>query len=719
MEAHRASKTPSSYSFRRLRIQAAVALALQCSIAGAVNIANDSSMVNQAVDESQRITMAGHLKPQARPEADAGRVDDSMPMAHMQFVFRHSREQHKALRNLLAEQNDKSSRNYHKWLTPAQYGDQFGASDNDIAVASAWLTSKGFTVGAVPAGRAYLPFSGNAAQAQEAFRTEVHYFNVGGRRHFAPASNPSIPAALGNLVIAVSGLNDFQPKPNFSVRQTGARPDFTTVNGGHHVVPGDLANIYNLNPLYHNGINGTGVTVAIAAQSDVDLTVTSAYWAATGATPSPSLISIPVPADQGGVDPGQTNDGNETEAYLDTELVGGLAPAATIVLVRDQSAVYAAQYAVESLIAPVLNISFGACEHDLGTDGNSQVAAIYQQAAAEGITVVVSSGDQGIATCDTPLGFTPGQGVVTGLSVNGLASTPYNVAVGGTDFNLTQPQAWSAYNDPTTLASAQGYIPEDVWNISCANPDYVSYTGAGSAEALCNSQTAADYGLNEIGGSGGGLSGCSFLSADGACAGGYTRPSWQQGVYGIQASYTRTMPDVALLADDFLVCDQELACDPNNGGYVVLQGTSGAAPTLAAMVALANQVSGPQGNLNPLLYALAGSQYGTPDAPNLDAIFACNAGNGTAIGPNCIFNDVTSGSNAQPCSVDQYTGAPLGSFPMGSCFSRPGDTLGTVQLNGADVFPAAYGYDAATGLGSLNASNFVIATYELEHAAQN
>jgi subtilase family serine protease len=716
MEARTARISDSFLGRQGLRL--AVALAIQFSIAGVAGAAtyhNGTSLVRQTIDESQRVSMAGHLKPQARPEADAGMVSSSMSMSQMQLVFRRSPAQNRALRGLLAEQNDRNSSNYHQWVTPAQFGAQFGASDSDIAAAAAWLSSKGFKVGSVPAGHTYLPFSGNASQAQDAFQTEVHYFNVGNRKHFAPISNPSIPVALGDLVAAIGGLNDFQPKPNVSVKHTGAQADFTTVDGDHHVVPGDIAAIYNLNTLYQSGINGAGVTVAIAAQSDVDPTVTQAYWTATGAAPSPLLISIPVPADQGGVDPGQTNDGNETEAYLDTELVGGLAPAATIVLVRDQSAVYAAQYAVESNLAPVLNISFGACEHDLGNDGNSQVAAIYQQAAAEGITVVVSSGDQGVATCDTPLAFTSGQGVVTGLSVNGLASTPFNVAVGGTDFNLTQPQNWSANNDPVTLASAQSYIPEDVWNTSCANPDYVSYLGEPSAEAFCNSQTASDLGLNEIGGGGGGLSGCAFLSSDGACVGGYPQPVWQQGVYGISATGTRSVPDIALLADDFLVCDQEQACDPNNSGYVVLQGTSGAAPTMAAMVALADQLSGPQGNLNPLLYALGSAQYGTADAPNQDSLNACNASNGAGIGSNCIFNDVTAGSTAQPCSVDEYTGAPSGSLPLGSCFSQPGDALGTVQLNGVDVFPAAYGYDLATGLGSLNGSNFVIATYQIEH----
>jgi len=713
--------------FRRLRqisrsllqrraVQVAAVVTLQCLMAGGVALADSGlSRVNGDVDDAERILLGGHLSPKARPQLDAGIVPGSMAMSKMQLVFKRSSAQEHSLQALLADQQNKSSPRYHKWVTPTQFGAQFGASDRDMASASAWLRSQGFTVSAIPAGHGYLPFAGTAAQAQHAFQTELHFFNVNDEQHFAPVSDPSIPAAFQDLIQAVAGLNDFHPKPNSSVRRGNADPAYNAANGNHLVVPADVATLYNFTPLYGYGITGTGVNVAIAAESDIDPNVARQYWSAVGADHNQRLYSIAVPSNVGGTDPGQTNDGSETEAYLDVEIVGGLAPGAQIVLVRDTSARSAAQYAIEQNIAPVLSISFGSCEHDLGSDGNAIVESAYQQAAAQGITVLVSSGDQGIATCDSSLAFKAGDAVVSGLSVNGLASTPYNVAVGGTDFNPSYAQNWSARNNSFTQSSAQSYIAEDVWNDSCANPIEVARYGAQSAFAFCNSQAAVEAGLNKIAGSGGGLSGCSVQTASGRCQSGYPQPAWQLGVYGSAAYGTRAMPDVALLADNWVVCDQTVVCSPTTGAAVVLQGTSAAAPTMAAITALLEQISGAQGNLNPLLYYFGASDYGSPQQPNLLGLYACSANFGAQVGTACVFHDVSAGSIAQPCNVDQYTGAPGGSTPVGTCVYRRGDALGVVELNGVQVYAAGTGYDLASGLGSLNATNFVAFSYYLEN----
>jgi subtilase family serine protease len=693
----------------------AAIVTLQCSMASAVALADSGlSRVNGNVDDAERIVLGGHLSPKARPQLDAGAVPGSLAMSKMQLVFKRSSAQDQSLQALLADQQDKNSPRYHKWVSPTQFGAQFGASDRDIASASAWLRSQGFTVGAIPAGHGYLPFAGTAAQAQHAFQTELHFFNVNDEQHFAPVLDPSIPAALQDLVQAVAGLNDFHAKPNSSVRRGSVDPSFNTGNGGHLVVPADIATLYNFKPLYGYGITGTGVNVAIAAESDIDPNVARQYWSAVGVNHNQRLYSIAVPSNVGGTDPGQTNDGNETEAYLDVEIVGGLAPGAQIVLVRDTSARAAAQYAIEENIAPVLNISFGSCEHDLGSDGNAIVESAYQQAAAQGITVLVSSGDQGIATCDSSLGFKAGDAVVSGLSVNGLASTPYNVAVGGTDFNPIYAQNWAARNNSFSLSSAQSYIAEDVWNNSCANPIAVERYGAQSAFAFCNSQTAVEAGLNKIAGGGGGLSGCTVQTASGRCQSGYPQPAWQMGIYGSAAYGARAMPDVALLADNWLVCDQSVPCSPATGGDVILQGTSAAAPTMAAITALLDQIAGSQGNLNPLLYYFGGLDYGSPQQPNLLGLYLCSANFGAQVAPICVFRDVSAGSIAQPCNVDQYTGASGGSAPLGTCVYRTGDALGVVEINGVQVYAAASGYDLASGLGSLNATNFVAFSYYLE-----
>jgi subtilase family serine protease len=711
----------------RLRVFRLVAvIVLPCAVAGAATVGNSGDpLISSAVDETQRITLSGHVHPMARAALDAGEVSSSLAMSELQLIFKRSETQQRNLQKLLTDQQDRTSPRYRKWLTPTQFGARFGAGGHDIAIASAWLKSQGFTVGAVPSGRGYLPFAGTAGQVETAFQTKIHSFNLDSEQHYAAVANPTIPAAFQNLVVAVAGLHDFHPRPTVRSGRdlSPARPAYDDGNGNFYVLPADVATIYGFNPAYAAGIKGAGIAIAVAAQSDIQSALAMQYWTSVGVNQSQQITSMAVPRSAGGNDPGQTNDGNETEAYLDVEIIGGLAPAAQILLVRDTSASSAAAYAIDQNLAPVLNISFAECEYQLGTAGNAQVQTTYQQAAAQGITVIVASGDAGIAQCDADVAATPAQGdtVLTGLSISGLTSTPYNLSVGGTDFNVLLAQNWATSNAPGTLSSAQSYIPEAVWNFSCANPIYVQALSQASALALCNSQLAVTDELDVIEGGGGGISGCSTLATSGDCQSGYPQPSWQSGVAGIESYGARAIPDVSMLANLWVVCDQTVAtCAPSGDqGFIALAGTSAAAPTMAAVVGLLNQSLGGdtnarQGNIGPLLYSLASVEYGSTQSPNTSSLSSCNASNGQNIGANCLFNDITAGSDAQPCSVANYTGAPTGSTPIATCVSSSGGTYGIVELSGTPAYAAGSGYDLATGLGSVNTNNLLVAALGLQ-----
>src|SRR5438477_4343072 len=123
-----------------------------------------AARVTQVVDETQLFRLHGNTHPLARPEFDIGGAPASLPMQRMLLVLRRSPEQESALRKLLDEQQDKSSPNYHKWLTPEEFGQQFGASNQDLQVILSWLQSHGLRVDKITRGRTLMEFSGTAAQ---------------------------------------------------------------------------------------------------------------------------------------------------------------------------------------------------------------------------------------------------------------------------------------------------------------------------------------------------------------------------------------------------------------------------------------------------------------------------------------------------------------------------------------------------------------------------
>lgn len=673
-------------------------------------------------------------------------------MGSLELVFAKTPAQEQMLSQMLLDQRDPKSAQYHHWLTPAQYGQRFGAGDATVAALAKWLESNGFEVGELPAGRGHLAFFGSKAQVESAFHTRIHLFDLNGERHFANVSNPMIPAAFTSRVTAIRGLNDFYPTagvksqarisravlPALAGKSTRGSTSPDTYYPGSDQYPGyvgptDFATMYNLLPAYQQGITGAGVTVAVAAQSDIDPSVLATFWAAFGVAgakfglPAQQVSSIPVPVGAGGVDPGQTSDGNEDEAYLDTEIVGALAPGAKIMLVRDKNATIAAEYVIDQNLAAVLNLSFGSCE-GAEAAANSAINSLWEQGVSQGITITVSSADAGAAACTAEADIGETNDVNSnGFAVNGLASTPYNLAVGGTDFDprVETQGYWSATNQAGTLESAVSHIPEMAWNDSCGNPVIASYFGISDPLVFCNtahlgSGSVANPYIDILGG-GGGLSSCTTVDGSGNCSGGYAQPGWQQGVLGIGSFGARALPDVAMISTRWLVCSYDTApCDPTQpptfppaatGTIKVLEGTSAAAPSLAAIVALIDQTQisstqsdGRQGLVNTTFYSLAAQEYASAAT-----VTACNASQGQITNPACIFYDVTAGSNAQPCSVANYATNSAGSLPASDCTYGAGDSTGIMEVAGTQDYAAGAGFDLATGLGSINAAALIAA----------
>ena len=670
-----------------------------------------SPRITQAVDESKLVTLRGNTHPLARAEYDQGAAPRDLPMERMLLLLSRSPEQEAALEQVLAAQQDPGSNRYHGWLTPGEFGEQFGPALEDIEKISGWLASQGFRVDRVANGRGVVEFSGTAAQVERAFHTEIHSYLVNGKQHWANARDPRIPAALSPVVAGIVSLHSFPMKSTHhspgavrkepgdgAWRPASAAPKYTVIlsDGPYYAVtPYDFAAIYNVLPLWNAGTDGTGQTIAVVGRSNIVLQDVRNFRSVFGLPARDPVIVL------NGADPGTADVGNEFENVSDVEWAGAVAKGATIDLVVSKStttdgSILSSEYAVDNNVAPVLSSGYGNCELFMLTE-NQLFNSLWQQAAAEGITVVVAGGDAGSGACDQ-------DNVVaeTGLQVSGIASTPYNVAVGGTDFSDflsgTTSVYWNSSNNPGTLASAKSYVPEVTWNDSCASAELVSYVGAPSAELFCNSELGQPF--VDVSAGGGGVSTV------------YAKPSWQSGVYGIPNDGQRDLPDVSLFAGDgvmshfypFCQADNESPCNPSGPTGLVVGfagGTSFGAPAFAGIVALANQKTGSsQGLVNPTLYQLAATQYGGPSSPNTASLRACNTSLSIAAGNSCIFYDVSAGNIDVPC---------LGSTP--NCFiSDYLDTLGVLSTSltySAPAYTAGTGYDLATGLGSINVTNLV------------
>src|SRR5260370_25299146 len=396
----------------------ALLLALSCLQVGAQTPAAHSgadqqnrvaARVTETVDDTNRMVLRGNVHPQARAEFDAGVVADAQPVTRMLLLLQRSEEQETALRQLMDEQQSRNSPNYHAWLTPDEIGKKFGPADADVQAVTDWLTLHGFQVSKVSKGRTVIEFSGNVGQVRSAFGTEIHKYNVKGEEHFANVKDPEIPVALSPVVRCVVSMHNFRPKSflhnagtfrrNAKTGEVKPAFTFTDVNGTFYAVgPADFAKIYNFNP---STATGAGQSIAIVGQSNIKLQDVADFRNVFGLpTNLPQVIL-------NGPDPGLVS-GDETESDLDVEWAGAVAQQAQIIFVTTQTSQTdfvagvdaSAVYIVDNNVAPVLSESYGTCEASLGTTGNAFYNSLWQQAAAEGITVVISAGDTGSAGCD-------------------------------------------------------------------------------------------------------------------------------------------------------------------------------------------------------------------------------------------------------------------------------------------------------------------------------
>ena len=565
------------------------------------------------VDDNDTVVIHGNVHPLATAQNDRGPADPNQKLERMILVLKPRAGAKDSIDRLLSLLHDPSSPQYHQWLTPAEFGARFGIADDDLAEVNAWLARSGFAVDEIANGRGWINFSGSVGQVERAFKTQIHKFDVGGKLHTANAKDPSIPRALADVVGGVVTLHDFGRQPmNHGFKPV---PEYTS-GTSHYVAPADFAKIYNVNPLYTAGINGTGQTIGIVGRTDIALGDVQ-YFRSFFGLPANDPVFV-----HNGTDPGNLGGGEEGEADLDVQWSGAVAPNATIKFVISKSTTttdgvdLSAQYIVNNNVAKVMSTSFGQCESSMGTTENNFYNNLWSQAATQGITSFVSSGDSGAAGCNGGNDTTG-----SGAAVSGLASTPYNVGVGGTQFNDTASPStwWSSTNNATDKSSALSYIPEVAWNESG----------------------------NVSGGSG-------LWASSGGQSSIYTKPSWQVCV-GVPATNARFVPDISLTAaghDGYLVVTGHTSTVSGLGS---VGGTSASSPSFAGLMALVNQKTATSwGNANTKFYSLANAQY--------------------ASGGTVIFHDVTSGNNSVP---------------------------------GVTGFSCGTGYDAVTGVGTVDANSMV------------
>ena len=663
-------------------------------------------LITEAVNEADRVTLKGNVHPLATKAADRGAVPDSTPANRMLLLLQRSPEQESQLHVFLESLQDANSPNFHKWLTPEQFGTQWGPADSDVAAVTAWLQGHGFSVAGLSPGRVSIEFSGTAGQVKEAFQTEIHTYMVGGEIHHANSTNPTIPAALAPVVAGVTTLNDFHGKAPVKPGPLGiynttthkARQALTASDSTDnflYVGPADAATIYNtpipgLNPNYTlQTISGTGATIGVAGEANINVSQNANYRNLFGLQGFGA--SVPTVIIDGGTNPGIN--GDSLEFYLDTEVSNGIAPGAKMYFYT--SAGTDVEYginlailrAVDDNVVDVLNLSWEECEAYLGTSGNQFANEIWEQAAAQGISVAVASSDSGSAGCDD---FDTQAVAISGLQVNGWSSTPYNISVGGTDFaGLAGPDGYGAdftdYASLTstsgTLRSALGYIPEAPWNDSVANFPI---------GALSTNQGQSSEYQNIVAGSGG-PSNCitGSVQANGVpvCSGGYAKPSWQAAP-GVPADKARDLPDVSMMAGNgydyaaWAICtDQDEQSDgslltvcvpgadglPSDEFYIEgVGGTSAASPAFAGILALVKSATGErQGQADHVLYNLARTNP-------------------------TVFHDITTGNNSVPCAA----GSPNCAQNSEGYYFETG-------------YNAGAGYDLATGLGSVDAAALI------------
>jgi kumamolisin len=579
------------------------------------------------------------------------------------------------LEDFVADATTPGSRDYHDFLNVGQFVQRFAPSNQAIQQFVRYLESFGITVDKVYADNLDITVTGTAAELNAAFATQLHDYTSNGQRFHRPAWKFVLPSEFSPLVLAVPGLSNapgaFRPRLAHvaeGASSNGTAPAVTWPKSGtasgipQEYTVGDVANFYDVNPLYRAGIQGRGQTVGVMTLANFNEADAYSYWSDIGLRVQPNRITkvlvdggTPVAAGVG-----------DDETSLDVEQSGGLAPDANIrvyIAPNTNNAFIDIFYAAASdNVADTVSISWGEPEEfyfaalNGGVDYTGQLRAIDQallEGAAQGQSFFAASGDSGAYDVnDSQIAPIPYYSMQ--LSVDAPANDPYITAAGGTTVAATVPGI------PQAGCPAIPIHQERVWGWDYLNQDWGSCLGI------------PPLGLFPVGG-GGGVS--SF----------WPIPSYERFVEGMQ----RTQPGQSLIyypnypsrrgAQDLIdlpayfagrnTPDLALNADPETG-YVLIDctdfpaseypgcaatgygGTSFVGPQLNGMTALIDEASGGRvGLLNPVIYSLQSSW--------------------SAYGSQGPFNDITAGDNWY------YYGVP--------------------------------GYDNGSGIGTLNAANLAYA----------
>ena len=656
----------------RRRIISGCLLVLSLSLAQALPA---EDRITLAVDDSRRAVLPNNVTPRIQSGTDLGPVDPSLDLPYVTLVLKPSSSQQADLDQLLAQQQDPSSPNYHRWLTPEQYAERFGVSQSDIDKIVSWLGQHGLTLKSVARSRNAIAFGGAAGQIGSAFGVQIHSYNVGGEMHYANSADPTIPAAFQGVVLTIRGLHDFRLKARL---RASAHPR-DNYDGAEQLAPGDIATIYNITPLYGAGINGAGQKIAVVGQTDILMSDIEQYRSYFNLpVNNPIVILIP-----GSPDPGiQSTSGDLGETDLDLEFSGAIARNATIYFVNSTNVEDSLSYAVTDNVAPIISTSYGDCELDTGSAGAQALEQMALQANAQGQTIFAASGDAGALDC---YGIGDGPAIDNALSVDMPASLPQVTGVGGTQFNEGSGTYWSSTNT-SNQASALFYIPEIAWNEGFNPQPPAGPEATGGGESVF-----------------------------------FTKPSWQTGT-GVPNDGARDVPDVSISAspdhDGYLMVSQGLPPQ-------IIGGTSVGGPQFAGIAALLShylikngfQSSQALGNINPTLYQLASVTgvfhditTGSNMVPSCQGCTASgySAGPGydrvTGLGTPNVYNLVTAWHGGSVTSK--------GSVTMALAASAASVTFGETTVLTATV-------TSASGAGPTGTVTFSTGSYALGTAALN
>jgi subtilase family serine protease len=609
-----------------------------------------SRRIVEVIDNNSVTPIKGNVSPRARARYDQGEVNGSFTLPYITMFFKPTAAQQASLNQLLQQQQDRSSPNFHKWLTPGQFADQFGVGPSDLNAVVAWLQDQGFTVVRAAQGRNWVAFSGTAAEVEATFRTAIHRFVINGETHFANVANPSVPSALSDVVLSFRGLDNFRLKPR-SIAKRVFEPQLAT-STGHLVEPSDFATIYDVNSLYTSGVTGSGVTIAVMGQTDLNSNSAAqfgdvtAFRSAAG-LPANTPTELRTPDYSAGV---SAND--LPEADLDVEWAGAVAQNASIIYVNSGGGASSGgvfdslQYAIDQNAAPIVSISYGACEPAWESSVLTSLERLAQQANSQGQTLIGPGGDDGATDCDNQpapafpanCSTSPSTSATCGLQVDVPASLPEFTGVGGTQFNEGSGSYWNS-----STGAALSYIPEVVWNTEAQDMQLAA--GGGGKSTV------------------------------------FAKPSWQTGT-GVPNDGVRDVPDLSLSAspdnDAYVICSAGSCTNgfaSSDGSLTAVGGTSAGTPSFSSILGLIEQEApSAQGNINYIIYPLAASY------------------------PNS-FHDITSGSNAMPCKKGT-TDCPNGGSIGYSAAAGYDLASGWGSVDVANLAAAWITFSATSGTGS-------------------